>query len=630
MEDSVPSVAEPRKPVVPPRLRLDRIVFLGPQQEPAEIRLDERLTVVCGASDTGKSFLVESVDFALGRSTPPRDIPQRVGYDRLRLQLGIADTEYTWTLERALAGGAYRLASGVVPDGSAMPGTDTLRDKHKHESVDNISGWLIEKIGLSGARIQKNKDGETNSLSFRNLGKLLLVDEEDIIAQRSPFLSGQYTTGTSEYAALKLLLTGVDDSGLVNVRAVRASDQDTTSKINLLEQMIASLEDEIEDVPDESDLQEQLDRLDASITQLAQRVGSARQDANEALQRRQEITRALERSLDRLAEIEELLERFSLLGLHYRTDVERLEAMQEGGSLFVHLDSSSCPLCGALPAEQRHDQTCDADVPTIVRAADAEINKIEILATELDETTTSLTAEQALLSKEVEDGRQKLETVKAQLDQILSPNLDEAVGKFRELADMKSEANQQLQLYRRLETLIAQRDDLLFEEEAESADAVQTDLSQSVIDEFAQEVHSTLRAWNFPGGDRLHFDTKTRDFVLDGKPRASFGKGFRAITHAAVTLSLMRFCLDRSLPHPGFVLLDSPLLSYWKPEDDSDSLRLAGSDLKERFYRFLATGQARGQVIVVENEHPPADETEIHSIIFTRNPNEGRYGLFPQ
>lgn len=612
-----------------PRLRLDRITFLGPQREPASVSLDERLTVVCGASDTGKSFLVESIDFALGRSVPPRDIPQRVGYDRLRLQLGTADGEQTWTIERALAGGAYRLSAGAVADDLPMPGAERLGDKHKHESADNISGWLLSKIGLSGSRVQKNKDGVTNSLSFRNLGKLLLVDEEDIIAQRSPFLSGQFTLGTVEFAVLKLLLTGIDDSGLVNTGATRVAEQDAASKINLIEGMILDLEREIEDVADEAALQEQLERLDASIGELAGRVGSARGDANEALQRRQELAGELERYLGRFAEIEELLERFSLLGLHYRTDVERLEAMQEGGSLFIHLDALPCPLCGALPAQQQHETACDADVPTVVEAAGAEIRKIESLAAELDETTTSLTAERDQLSQQIETQRSELAQVRSQIERILTPNLDEAVGRFREFADQKSDVNQQLQLYRRLEGLIAQRDELLFVEETEAPDTVATDLSQSVVDEFAQEVHRTLRAWNFPGAERLHFDSKTKDFVIDGKPRASFGKGFRAITHAAVTLSLMRFCFDKSLPHPGFVLIDSPLLSYWKPEDDSDSLRLAGSDLKERFYNFLAAGEARGQVIIVENEHPPSADTRIHSVVFTRNPDEGRYGLFP-
>jgi hypothetical protein len=90
----------------------------------------------------------------------------------------------------------------------------------------------------------------------------------------------------------------------------------------------------------------------------------------------------------------------------------------------------------------------------------------------------------------------------------------------------------------------------------------------------------------------------------------------------------MRYCVEAGLPHPGFVVLDSPLLAYWKPEGPGDSL--AGSDLKEQFYAYLQAGRAMGQVIVVENEHPPVEASGMSVTIFTRNPDQGRYGFFPR
>ena len=90
----------------------------------------------------------------------------------------------------------------------------------------------------------------------------------------------------------------------------------------------------------------------------------------------------------------------------------------------------------------------------------------------------------------------------------------------------------------------------------------------------------------------------------------------------------MEFCRDRSLPHPGFVILDSPLLAYWKPEGDDDDLR--GTDLKEMFYRYLLGLNKDSQVIIVENEHPPDFvSAEGSVIVFTKNPHQGRYGFFP-
>ena len=136
------------------------------------------------------------------------------------------------------------------------------------------------------------------------------------------------------------------------------------------------------------------------------------------------------------------------------------------------------------------------------------------------------------------------------------------------------------------------------------------------------------RSGHFPNANRVFFDESKRDVQIAGKDRGSTGKGLRAITHAAVKIGLMEFCRERNLPHPGFVVLDSPLLAYWKPEGDEDDLR--GTDLKEMFYRYLLGLRKDNQVIIIENEHPPGFVSgEGNVIVFTKNPHQGRYGFFP-
>ncbi|MBB3066660.1 AAA family ATPase [Limibacillus halophilus] len=84
-------------------LLLKHLAFLGPNRPPASITLEAGLNVICGASETGKSFIVESIDFMLGGSEPPKDIPEKAGYDRVRLLIESAG----WPplgLERSIEG----------------------------------------------------------------------------------------------------------------------------------------------------------------------------------------------------------------------------------------------------------------------------------------------------------------------------------------------------------------------------------------------------------------------------------------------------------------------------------------------------------------------------------------------
>jgi hypothetical protein len=82
------------------------------------------------------------------------------------------------------------------------------------------------------------------------------------------------------------------------------------------------------------------------------------------------------------------------------------------------------------------------------------------------------------------------------------------------------------------------------------------------------------------------------------------------------------------MPHPGFVILDSRLLAYKEPQGDDENI--AGTDLKERFHEHLLKFVGPQQLFIVGNTEPPADILkQINHEIFTGNPNEGRYGLFP-
>ena len=138
-----------------------------------------------------------------------------------------------------------------------------------------------------------------------------------------------------------------------------------------------------------------------------------------------------------------------------------------------------------------------------------------------------------------------------------------------------------------------------------------------------------LSAWNYPDLGSVAFDTDKCDLVIGGKDRANTGKGYRAITHAAFVIALMKYCRMKSIPHPGFVVLDTPVNPYKGPsQSSSDKL---SDDVKAAFFRYLAQDGSGDQVIVMENYDPPPDVIASATYYnFTRNPHVGRYGFFPR
>ncbi|HEX3725977.1 MAG TPA: hypothetical protein VHV08_07025, partial [Pirellulales bacterium] len=152
-------------------LHLTEIQFKGPGKE-ASIPFARGVNVICGASETGKSFLSEAVDFKLGGSSL-REIPEKVSYASISLAMGASDGT-SWKLDRAIAGGDFSQTSLDDPKASPV----ALRQSHAHDRVDNVSGLLLSKTGLLGKRILKSvKTGQTISLSFRNLARLVIIQD---------------------------------------------------------------------------------------------------------------------------------------------------------------------------------------------------------------------------------------------------------------------------------------------------------------------------------------------------------------------------------------------------------------------------------------------------------------------
>ncbi len=598
-------------------LRLNKLQFRGPSKE-AEISFQPGVNVICGASDTGKSFLAESVDFMLGGSDL-KGIPERDEYSSIELGLSCTDNT-AWALERAISGGDFVLREGDK--------TEKLRQSHAHDRTDNLSGFLLDKIGLRGKRILKSSaKGTTNSLSFRNLARLVIVQEGEIQQKGSPFWGGQFTLKTAELATVKLLLTGIDDSAVISALADEA---DHAGQIAMIDELLADIRSDIVDMgEDRHALEEQLDRLEASAAEHRESVANAQRSLDERMGKRRELAKDLSTIDNRFDEIVELNARFSLLQEHYNIDLERLGAIQESGSLFAFVERTTCPLCGAAPDAQHIDDACDGNVAFIVEAATAEIQKITRLQGELSTTVADLSEESGKLVRLRASVESALVHADDQIRATMAPEVEEARSKFTDIIETRAAVRVSLNLFDRLEKLEKRRGE--FDDSAVSTTeraAVAVGFSETIAHRFSMKLEQILKAWNFPGECRVHYDKDASDFVIDGKPRGSRGKGLRAITHAAVSLALLEFCQEHELPHPGFLLLDSPLLAYFKPEGDEDTA-LQGTDLKERFYSYLKAHHGRdSQVIVIENQHPPDSELDGLSVtVFTRNPAEGRYGL---
>jgi len=619
-------------------LQLRFIRFLGPAKEPAEFTFTQGLNILWGSSDTGKTFLVQAIDFMLGASGKLRDIPERVGYDRILLGITTAaGTDYT--LQRSIDGGSFRRFDGLV--------TETPQDKkagktlsaiHTIKNYNNLSHWLLQEIRLDKKEILWNStDGVNRSLGFRALAHLCVIIYPKITQATSPLYDGQYQDQTREYGVFKLLLTGIDDSAITPEVTEQLEETKPVTKPpvrpDVIEEMIHTYEEELATLTENPEgldaevtaIDEQIDTLQSSMKVMEGQLSLTSQQRKDVYDRHSMLTA-------RRNEITELQERFRLLDAQYTNDIKRLVAIEESGQLFILREPMACPLCGAQPQNQDHNAACDGNVAAVTQAAAAEIAKIRLLQAELHSTVTALTNEHIEIVSERKTLAGVWQHYKDQIDTALSPDFSAARKAYDALVEKRAKIRQADVVYKRIKTLRRRLDEptpaptpKVLKEKEESTDIEQY-IAKSVLRDFSKTVEKILNDWHFPDATDVYFDEKTRDVVIGERPRGSRGAGLCAITYSAFTLALFEYCRARAMPHPGFVILDSPLIAYKEPSADDEGI--SGTDLKPRFYEHLATFAGDQQIFIVDNTDPPPSFL-AKAQHFTKNPVIPRYGLFP-
>ena len=618
-------------------LYLHFIRFLGPNKEPAEFTFTKGLNILWGSSDTGKTFLVEAIDFMLGAGDALKDIPERAGYDRVLLGLTVAGKDYT--LHRSINLGAFRLFEGLlqdVPD-NAKAGTK-LSAGNNPGNLKNLPNWLLHGIEMKNAEILYSAEkGTTKSLGFRALAHLCIIPYPRITTAKSPILTGQWTERTREYAVFRFVLTGVDESAVISEGEIAVAPElppeRPTISPDTLAEMIRDYEAELAKLTDNPDriddeetaIDEQIDKLQASIRNMEGRI-------SKTSEQRKIVYDNYNRFGARVSEITELLERFKLLDAQYTNDIKRLVAIEESGQFFVLREPMACPLCGALPEGQHHDAACDGNVAGVTQAAKAEITKIRVLQSELQGTVAALAKERTEGAAEQKTLADQWRQYQREIETALSPDFTAAREKYTALIERRAKIQQADIIYKKIRSLRRRLDEPtpapkpLLGKETEETPEVEEYIPKSILREFSQTVSAILTEWHFPAATDVYFDELNRDVVIGGRLRGSRGAGLCAITYSAFTLALFEFCRSRKMPHPGIVILDSPLIAYKEPKADDEGI--AGTDLKKRFYEHLEGFAGEHQIFIVDNTEPPPAFIP-KATHFTANPDIPRCGLFP-
>lgn len=618
-------------------LKIHRIFFSGSNKPDVYVDFSNGLNIIYGGSNAGKSFTLKAIDFMLGAET--LKLPkQGEGYSHVGIWMSLPNRSKI-TLLRATNGGAFHLFSGEVHANELKVSIGKIlasnnKNRSKVSPNDSISDYIFKNINLPSAQILKNEVGEKVTLSLRMLSHYFLVGEESMVTEQSPIKSPDNRLNTQDKSIFRYLIAGVDDSNIVAIPTSDDLKAAREGKIEILEELIQDISMRLNG-ENKEDLDAKFKDVLNVLNNCQSEVRIVQSDIDQLRIRRRQTYEEISNKENKLSEYFAMLSRFSELHTIYTLDIERLEAFEEGALLFKHALSRPCAVCGSDGKHQHHKEGPE-DLDSKRLAAAAETSKIKLEITGLRSATLSLDNEVTQIEKELIPKKQEIEVLDNQISKLLP--LEGAAREKYELAiNQKEYLSNLLQIFNQ-HSAYERRAIILRNQKIgkQKADGLPEPIGSSSGASFAKVVLSVLKSWQFPDIETVSFDIKKQDIVVNGRDRSDNGKGIRAILHSAFKVALLIYCKENKLPHPGILILDSPLLTYRSPLQTKhgalaeDEKILKKTSLNQAFYAHLASLSEFAQIIVLENQDPPEFKGNNFTVqMWTGENGSDRQGLFP-
>ncbi|WP_166381927.1 AAA family ATPase [Polaribacter sp. 11A2H] len=584
--------------------------LIGKSVENASIVFEKGVNIITGPSNVGKSYIFQCFNYMFGGSKPPKSIKESRNYDFIYLEL-IDSTNTTYTLLSDLKGGSFKLYNSSIDKIKETDEFEILDRKHSPYNEQTVSAFLLKLNNLTGKKIRTNQKGKTRPISYRDIVKFSMVNESKITTEESLIVS-HYTKATEESNVLKLIVTGNDDSTIIESLS-QNQISNRKGKLEILKEFINDNTKDLKALKVEPSLM--LSETNSLIEKLTENHSNLQNKFNEIESERVKTLNILHKRKSRKRVIEELYKRTDLLKSHYYSDVSRLKSTIETSVLLNeenHSTNGNCPLCNG----EIEEKCSIADINKIIDSCSKEIQKIESLIQELLESEKILKEEFKDVSTEVFDLEENINKYTLEIDKGVGLEMGLIIEQINQQNEKKSIALGALYKFEQLEKFKAEKEKLENSIPKSSSKETFEHISTASLTPLSEAIKSVLKGYNYPNLTDVSYSEEQNDFVISGEDRNLSGKGVRAIIYSAFIVALQELILKKEYSI-GVPIIDSPLVSYKKPENIG--AERISDDLAMDFYRYICNQSDLEQIIIIENEVPPTDIKEnINHIKYTR------------
>lgn len=598
------------------KIKLIELIVSGENVETSSIKFGDKLTIISGPSDTGKTYIYKCIDYIFGARNDAKKQPLDIqeGYDSITLLL---DSKF-----------------GVIKLNRKLNSNITIVES-QNKNIE--SGEYVIKAGIRNSKtmnslvlklmdapinlkLPKNQQGETASFTWRSIKSIFMLDE-----QKSDKVESVLTKKNNETLFLAGLVFLFSGDELIECRNDDESETIKKAKRNavieyinkqraLLESKKSKFEDNIKGYSAEKSIEEQINELNATLEKINDEIDSASLN-------HKSINEALIPIQDRMVRDEATIARYNTLKSQYDTDINRLTFIVESELLVNEEETNTiCPFCENSISPHDHS--------SYIEASQAELVKLVTNLNELESTKIEL-------KNRLDDDKDQVTDYKEQLDEINTLLKQQLIPQRNQITSLLRNYQERIQIESALEQF---RDfDLMYEEDiAEYQKIKKSDfkvfkgkehLYNLISDDLTYIYRNILEEIGYTPLTQVELDVKTLEFIVNGKMKYNHGKGYTAFFNAVFMLSLMSYISKFSENNLGIYIFDSPLKGLSLSEEIVNN-----NNIRAGYFDYLLNLETDNQIIVMENtdqhEVPyttDRDDTIIYK--FTQIEDKGIYGF---
>lgn len=606
------------------RFYITQIAASGPNVEFSAIPLKDGVNFIVGPSNTGKSYVINCIDFMLGGKEPPFS-KEDTGYDKIHLTLE-SDDGYWLSATRMIEDGKNGdRGSNIVTVETTIPGVENTDYKISSKEYSDL---LLRLMGIEERpSIIATQAAKSEDLTFRTMVHFFFISEDNIFEKATAFDIPKHSKITASLTSLIYLLSGDDLKRYIPEVSAEELERLATQKtgvINYLNSKISALTEQKVKLEEALAADTDID-IDGKINDIVTQIEIVEKEIVDATEESRRLLEQIFTINARLQEARYLRDRYKALRTQYVSDIKRLAFIADGNKKSSGIAHKvNCPFCG-------HDMEEAQSREPYVESAKAELTRIRLQLEDLQVAETDANNEIIMLENQLKELNVRNNSITQLINQRLRP-------KAQELRAMVAEYKRILQLRQELAAISYMSTTLsidVFEKQNEEDETASTFNAKEVFDRdiwraLSDDFNAMVKACAYPGSPDSYLSIDTADAVVGGRHKKNQGKGYRAFLNTIMLFNLMKHLEEHGSYALHLLVLDSPILSLKEKKYGIAENEVATFGMKESLIRYIIENCGKNQVIIAENELPEAvDYTKATVITFTQTEAEGaRYGFF--